>query len=149
MPPKWWSVTIDENCRLVVSGKWEGALEDGPGLSTQSWPSHDDLNLQDLTYYQDLADSLSTDGNPCKVTWHIAHMHGYPGPWDHLTHVEGAINFCYNGTAAVIDSHAGDCWGNNYGLWQRQYESQPQLDLFCSQKSFQNSVDVLTILVCS
>lgn len=127
-PTKWWSVTVDESCQLVVNGKWEGALEDGPSFITEAQSSfqmgQNGPEIQAPNYRRGESDRLSANLS-CKTSTHQAHMYGFGGSWDHLTNVEGNIYWCWDGSDAVIQSESGGCWGNSFMTWQWVVDSCP------------------------
>lgn len=120
--PRWLAISLDDQCKAVIKGKWEGALEDGPKEIV--------VKLMELLPYAAFPvpeEPLSTIGSlsatqpmgttSCKTSAQNIYMMGYGGGADKLTQKNGTLEFCYNGSTATIDSQAGGCTGSSTLYW--------------------------------
>lgn len=130
-PARWLGLTIDDQCRAVVSAKWNGEMSDGPAqvvdpLMSLTRTESEPVIAQGSTAEPSESVETSEDGGVgtaasfCNRTseQHV-YMYGYAGHWDQLTHLQGRMKFCWDNTKAWVSSHWGGCWGSDPpGGWQ-------------------------------
>lgn len=109
---RWVSIAFLPSCDAVVTSKWQGAFSAGPpglvgGLGAALLAADSPLVPEE---------GAPTQGgsiDACETSYQHVFMYGYGGWYDSLTHKNGNINFCYNGSTATLSSHWGNCQGSD------------------------------------
>jgi hypothetical protein len=123
---RWLEFTIDAQCRVRVSAKWNSAVSDKrvmDRLEAVMGPDAKRVVAQPLS----VADSTSagtSDGSGirpqirCKFNRQHIFMFGFGGSGDKLTNLQTEMEFCYDFTNAIVNAHKGSCWGASLPTWR-------------------------------
>lgn len=133
---KWTAVRVEPDCSVVVTGKWDGDLSDGP----QDLRVIDAISIREIlgggksdpvdegTAPEGTSNSTKSDGyvpesgggvsiQACETSYQHVFNYGYGGTWDSLTHKNGQLDFCYTGTTVSMTSQWGNCEGSSPAWW--------------------------------
>jgi len=118
---KWFSLGLDDNCRLIVDAKWVGDLENGPAEIVNPLL---ELSKNETDVIEESAWAEGHQGTrfsvflqSCKTSYQFVYMYGYGGQGDKLTKKWGTLTFCYTGSTATISSQSGSCQGSSIMWW--------------------------------
>ncbi|MEA3199287.1 MAG: hypothetical protein QOE90_715 [Thermoplasmata archaeon] len=124
--PTWTAIVTDAECHAHLRAQWVGALADGPAslvdpILSKLGGASPEVNESDA------AAARSGDGQPsgrvaprvtsCKSSDEHVFMYGGGGPSDSLTHKNGYLDFCYDGSTAWISAQSGNCQGSTEPWW--------------------------------
>lgn len=114
---RWLEAGADDQCRMVVTAKWQGELSEGPDRITELL-----LPLL-LTESPPVPEEGSDDDGgvsaavACRTSEQMVFMYGFGGPSDKLTRKTGRLTFCYDGVTATSSGQSGSCQGSSPAYW--------------------------------
>lgn len=126
---RWLEFTIDAQCRVLVSARWNGALVDGPGrvvdrLEAVMGAEAERVVAQPISGAASTSARTGDEGGiqslaiQCKFNRQHIFMFGFGGSGDKLTNLQTEMEFCYDFTNAIVNAHKGSCWGASLPTWR-------------------------------